>query len=445
MNKFIKNKYNIKFFSFFYSSNLINNLIIMMIFTAPYYQYRFDIPIIPFHFTVHRLFLFIALIISFFHFLISEKKLRKRTILSINFLLIWGFFEIVCSLRSDYIEGINRLFPRFVLIITAFLIIYFTDCNEKIITYLYFFVLSSIIPVFIGIWQIITWVQTHRFPGIPFIGFLRSNLRVFEEAYKGAQYINLPIIGIFPRISSVMVDPNYFSSYLSLITIIMVIFLIQKSKYKTMIFVNYGFLIILIVVNLFTFSRSGIIGLFIGIIIFNFKSKNIKVMKKYQFFLFFLLILILIFSNNINDIYKFRFNLNNLISGITQRMPLFNSALLAFSKNPLFGVGAFNMMKISNNYTAHSTPLTILAEYGIFGFLFFYVGFFLIGFRPFILIKRSRIYLRKLNGSDNIIYQILISATFALMIPTIAYDHLFDLETNWVFIGILFAASNIYR
>lgn len=152
----------------------------------------------------------------------------------------------------------------------------------------------------------------------------------------------------------------------------------------------------LIMALFFTVSRGGLLALTIigGWI----AKKNIK---KYSTIIVFGLMLIL-FSLYAKDLYSKRQTIEISISGkehldisSASRITMMQYGLLLWIKNPIFGVGFDNtvpslkeQLRVGERHIIHNAYITVLAEFGLVGFLL-YMGLFLFAFKS--LSRLSRI------------------------------------------------------
>lgn len=433
--------------------------IALVILSTPFYQYRFDLPFLPVHMTLHRLMLLLAIPIVFFsqNAVLDAggagklKGFRSKRQLSLIWLMIWFMFEVIASARSDSNIGVNRLFPRFIGILTSGLIVIYVHRLQQIYFVLKFYVLAAIVPAGVALWQLFMFLSTGDFPGVPFQSFLAANLSNFEQAYKGAQFYNLPGVGVLPRFASVMVDPNFLSAYLSAVTVVALgLFYFRKRKQRRVVY--FGVLVFLAAVsvaNLVTMSRSGFFGLMIGLIILflfhpvarQFRVAVVRVMIAFLVFLgAYLLVVSQVGGEVFSLLLQSRLGMSGFEAGVSDRIPHFRAGFDSFLSNPLFGVGAANTLRISPFFTTHSSPLTILAEFGVLGFVYFYGGIMMFAGAIFQVWRRAY----KVGNDD--VTSILVTALAGfsvLIVATIPYDHLLTLEINYVFLGVILAIVGI--
>ena len=414
-----------------------------VIIAAPLYQYRFDLPLIPVHLTVHRLFLGVT-VASLVFSLIRQRSgtspdgNRKPDIILI-FLLFWLVLELVATGRSNYTAGINRLFPRLVNMSTAFLVFIIVRDRRTLVIGVSALLISAVIPMAVGLWQVESWLLTGEFPGIPFQEFLESNLRVFSQAYKGSQATSIGGLAV-PRFASVLVDTNYFGLFLSIICLVSV-GVLDSTLIKTRLQrVGVQALVVLsVILMLLTLSRSSLIGLIVGWgIYFLFRqSFNLKNLFRLAVALglvwLALSTLFTQFDLTPQQLVSSRFDSSQLNRSSDARAALLEPALDAFATNPLFGIGASNILSYGLADTSHTTPFTILAEYGLVGFISFY---------SFILALLWRLQQHWKRQHDAIALS-LFAVLISLQLASLFYDHFLTLETNWVVMGLSLALIRV--
>ncbi len=198
----------------------------LTIFVAPLRSYSIT-NVGGFNISFFRFFLILSVFIEILSLLKFKAKLSSMN--RINFILITlSFLLSVLSLSvltsPNIYEGdsISRFLVKFI----GFLyIIYFSIAFSKktiIKTAIKVYLLSSIIPLMIGMYQAVYFLIHNSFPLPPF-----SRFSVIEDVTSlslGRRY------WIYPRLASTFLEPNYFGIYLSSIILIAISFTLGKSK-----------------------------------------------------------------------------------------------------------------------------------------------------------------------------------------------------------------------
>ena len=312
------------------------------------------------------------------------------------------------------------------------------------------------------------------FSGQSLLGWVKKlfNILIFDNNYS---------IRMNYKIQSLFGDKGVYGSYLLRFSPLL-IFLIMKTK----LFKKYNLLSIVIFYNvifiaiLFSGERSSLI-LFLILIFF-----NIIFLKGYRFFklsiLFFIslfLIFFLIYNKELNSRYvistKYLIsslnkekNINEIIkleeensglknyNSLNNYTGLFKTGLLMFNESPFLGKGprAFKYLSADERFSPqdingkkiiyynshpHNFYIQLLAEVGLFGFLYFLFLFISFLYFPFFY-SRRKIFLYK----D---YDVVIFSSFLIVLwPFITTGNFFN---NWLsifhFFLIGFFLSNLYK
>ncbi len=176
-----------------------------------------------------------------------------------------------------------------------------------------------------------------------------------------------------PRLNGLIYGPNYFVLFNSLFFF----YYLTRIKIKKNIF---GLFLTTITIIL-TLSIGGITAIFIAFLINLFLEKDKEVLRRLLFSLSIVLVLfVLIYFLLFKNTELFSYRIKSIKTG-SYRYELWGFSLSLFKKNPVFGIGLYNlrhysstMFKISDTHyisNIHNTFLKVLVEGGVFGFIFF--------------------------------------------------------------------------
>ena len=397
-----------------------------------------------FNLSFFRFFLILSVFMEILSLLKFKAKLssmnRVNFILTTLSLLLFALSLSVLTSSNIY-EGDS--ISRFLVKLIGFLyIIYFSIAFSKksiIKSAIKVYLLSSIIPLMIGMYQVVYFLIHHSFPLLPF-----SRFSVIEDETSkalGTQY------WIYPRITSTFLEPNYFGLFLTSI-IIMSISLLSREGNKTEDILPRIVLWTISLFSLFelmfTLSLSAMTGFIVGVLVYILlsKLKFVKLVRSSFAIVILLLVADYLFSfllninifQMVNDRIFLRMQSMDTLYG---RKEFFSAAFKAFAKNPLIGVGfggLFNYIRdISPVSSAHNAFLTFLAEQGLLGFIplvFFYIY---ITYRIYVMFKYFS------HQGDIQMAQIgigLLSYLIASVIASQFYDEIFYFDTSWTLIAI---------
>ncbi|MGV8162095.1 MAG: O-antigen ligase family protein [Candidatus Nanoarchaeia archaeon] len=212
------------------------------------------------------------------------------------------------------------------------------------------------------------------------IAIINAPLSIYE-------FINKPSWGVFSdwrgdRILGNLFHPNSYSMYL--LPVILLIYTRLRNKFQLKYFLPF---LLLVGLNILTFSRIGLISLFLAIIFielfYALKTKNMIITTILPLAILSIIILYN-FTNISNDHLK--------LETISERTQIWTSIFPLIKDNLIFGLGAGSYesyrSEIINNLSPHNVYLLILFELGI-------VGLLLVLFYLFIM---SKDLLTKLNS-----------------------------------------------
>jgi len=286
----------------------------------------------------------ILIVVNLVIMILLSKAITKK---QVNIFIMFSIFlsivisQVFTTGNLDYL--VTHIFYLFQGIMIFILIVYFLDFLDfkYVVSRLIFWaVLASVISV------------------ILFVIFI--NTGNFSEAVYSRTG--------FPRLSGFQANPNYLSLTLCFIPILL---LIYKGKY-----VGLKVVVVLLAIIL-TGSRGGILAAFTPVLIY-FLIKNIR------YSLYVLLAIIVIFfiinSINLDNIYglsRFQSSDGDYSSG---RFTHWLRAWELFSNNIMYGVGnnSFILYELENGrpIQVHNNYLRILSEFGVVGFLTWFILLF---------------------------------------------------------------------
>jgi O-antigen ligase len=322
----------------------------------------------------------VVLLVFFLFFIQMLKEKEIEWVRTDMNLLIWAFFLVqLFSLVNaiDFKQGINtlRVFCQWGLL--YFLVVNLLYKDRFVLKALRFYALTG-------------WVAS--------LVIMSQFLTGYSQLVRGEGFITGRMI---PRLHGVFVDANVFAAYM--VTLIPLCFAFlhnsQKRKQKILWIISlmfYGTAFIL------AFSRSGILGLLVALIILLlFYPKLRPVIFKVSVTVILLLTMLFVWGSNRYPLLSLGFQ--PFFKGFTDLRPhtsgglhlwLYDTAWEIFLHNPLFGVGLgnfhHNILKYSElnpsgfqlfnsasqrgiTVPTHSSWLQILAETGIVGFTIYFL------------------------------------------------------------------------
>ena len=365
---------------------------------------------------------------------------RVNFILTSLLLLLFALSLSVLTSPNIY-EGESISYFLVKLVGFSYIIYFSIAFSKKIIikSAIKVYLLSSFMPLMIGMYQLVYYLIHNSFPLLPFSRF--SVIEGESSAGLGFQY------WMYPRITSTFLEPNYFGLFLTSIIIISISLLSRKgNETEDMLprIVLWTISLFSLVELIFTLSLTAMAGFIVGILVYILLSKLKFVRLIRSSFAIVILLLIADF------LFSFLLNLNifqmvndriflkmQSIDTLYGRKEFFSAAFKAFAKNPLIGVGfggLFNYIRdISPVSSAHNAFLTFLAEQGLLGFIplvFFYVY---IIYRIYVTFKYFS------HHGDIQMAQIgigLLSYLIASIIASQFYDEIFYFDASWTLIAI---------
>lgn len=417
--------------------SLIGFMGYIMIFLSPLMYYRFLTPF-DFYLTFLRILLILIIFIfTIYTFLYGKFSLPNNKIISsISLYLIYMLIRVFDTPVFNHV--IQKIVVFTINIITVFIIVNLFKDSEKIVKAIKVFIYGSIIPIIIGLYQMVQFYIFGKVGRLPFSTYL---------TFREGEHLNLEAFwyakGGLIRVHSTLGSPNFFGEYLGLIIILCLPLLLLEKKMDKII----SIITFLSIVLLFaTFSISAWTSLFLSLIfIFCMISFFIKSLKRLRIlkiaFLIFLIIFISLYvfpqEILINRLFEV-FDLGNRNTAAHLRMRM--NAVDMFLSNPLFGVsiGGYGFITGQKGMSiVHSEFLLELAEGGILGFtIFFYMtmSLFIVAYRSF---KKSEFEKYKLFALG------LLGCVFLIITNNTIFYNTFHRETNWIVFGLMLALARV--
>jgi len=324
---------------------------------------------LPISMTISGIFLLILLI----HILI-KKDSEKNTLKLPPFIKKLWYLFIIYSLVQG-IFSINHLFHyagligHYLLYWLVFWIIFKTIKTEKDINLLIMsFILSGALVSIIGISS--------------YFG-LKPNIQAFYIPLYGGDYlINLQVPHFQNRAGSYSMNPNNLGAYLILTSLFTLGFFDKRENFILKNKYIYTLILFVQIICLFlTFSRGAIISLTIGIVLFLFLNKNLK-LKYFLPIILGIVLLFFTFSKHYLTLLKTLFDLNYFSN--FERIQTWKICLNIIKDSPQ-GVGILNYENIYPYYLssglryvshAHNWILHTGLESGILGMIIFFTFYF---------------------------------------------------------------------
>lgn len=244
------------------------------------------------------------------------------------------------------------------------------------------------------------------------LGIISSNM-----IFRGNElnYYGLLIDRSVPRLTgTISTDPNIFVYYATLYFFYTITHL--ESKYNKLGFTLSSILIFL------TFSRGGLISIFLGLFLLLITKKKLNLRLK-PFLIITLIILMFMFFGKESEYVQYsimRFQ-NLTIDGGSGRIYLWGNALKIFFDNPL-GIGInsvipYNLKYFGSGNYVHNTFIEVLLETGIIGFAMFILFW--------LLIIISSIKIMKIRNESKYLFLTLVAMMLQMNFLSILYFDIF--------------------
>lgn len=272
------------------------------------------------------------------------------------------------------------------------------------------FVATSLVALFIAYYALI-------FDHIPFEGFVRS---FGGDGREPLTYLN-DNNGVI-RLTGPFYDPNFFGVYL--LNVIILCYWLSKFHKASL---GLTALLVFCVVSLvMTMSRTALIGFFMFMLVAIFySSTRVRLIALVAAPVLLSGVIAFLMSNELMS--------SQLLSGdsINERMHFYIRGWSAFMEGPFFGSGTVSILDDATGFaTAHNVYLSILAKYGVAGFVLYMM---LVFFPVLMLIMKWYV----IDGRYKLF---IISVYSAYFIMYISYDFLNFLEFQYYIFGMAVAA-----
>jgi len=289
--------------------------------------------------------------------LLNKEKTLQINNSSVIYIILLNFLCLIFStlIANNPIHSMYLLINYFQAFLVFLFFVWFLDSVKSLKTILKLYILGSLIPVLIGLLQIISVLDV-------------------EE---------------MNRIQGTFMSSNEFAPFLAFNFLLF----ISLGLYERKILFKIG-LFVLAIINIFiffhTYSRGAIIGLTGAIIAYIFLIKKSQSIRKVILIVIF--ILIIVFSGLTIGMSKYFVRFTEIGEGdfdfsTIERVGVWEAALKLFKSSPLVGVGVNNFQEeypqffptygirlISDKlYHAHNLLLNTLAEQGIIGFIVLFI------------------------------------------------------------------------
>jgi len=207
-------------------------------------------------------------------------------------------------------------------------------------------------------------------------GFVVNILTLFGYFLTSFWGIDVPLVSYEERSSGLLVDPNAYGGYLTVLFIIQLSLIIGRQALFSPLLMKANSLLLLLGVFL-TFSRSAWLGLVVGLValLWFYRARLGRIALTA---LPFLLIggagLIFLFSYTLAD--REVVGLFSRVSTIESRWQLIQTGLQLWKQSPVFGIGVGRFFEVSPLYLStqsiiHNTYVWLLVETGVVGFAIF--------------------------------------------------------------------------
>ena len=376
--------------------------------------YIYSINIFGINISIFRI-LFIILCLKYFKDLIF----RKKKLLNKHFFLIKIFFFVILINIFDYLRlntgnTLGKDIINHVINFTLIILIVFYVKNEKRVNYVIkCYLFGSLIASYIAIFS---WFQGH----LPFEEIIRSNQSEIRESQQFTGYFNL-----VTRFTSSFTDPSFYGLYLCFVLCLCIYYFYFQNKNK--------FIFILFILNFFllilTLSRTALAGFFMIIVVSIFSIKNFYKQVIYSFIFFVTVVVFFVYTNPKLFELLIDIDIYKSLESINARGDYWQNGIRVFFKNPIIGGGT---QKLSNDdfiSSAHLVYLSLLAKYGILGFLLYFT--FLV-YPIYFAIGNRKLLDKK--------YVFLIAAIYSsILLMYTTYDFFQFLEFQYLIFGIIYA------
>jgi O-antigen ligase len=293
--------------------------------------------------------------------------------------------------------NLRILISRVFLFITPFVFFYFVTVkckNKKLI--LWSSIIITLVNVPLGIYEY----------------FAHPVWGVEMDPYRGA------------RILGNLFWPNSYSFYLLPSLMILYGFFRTKKSWRILLY-----FLILVIMNVLTASRGGIMAFLLGIVVFEFYNKGLLKITKEKIIIIFLIILLFGAYNHISV------NLDKHYTPdtISERTTIWETIIPFIEGNLLFGngLGSYEIFRHNflNSLSSHNIYLNVIFELGLVGLIL------ILSFIGFIFMKFQRMTKNiKTSMIGRIGISIIVSILFYSMVGNAAFSQVVALNT-WIILG----------
>jgi len=207
-------------------------------------------------------------------------------------------------------------------------------------------------------------------------------------------------VGNILRSSAFYPHPNAFGSFMASTAIVILYFILSPfyNRRKRLLYI--WMFIIIFIAALLSFSRSGWLGMVIALSFLPY----LRYPSKWRLYTFILIVFLSL--GMLTGLFPYIYStLSEKLNpgAVEARFVGYGYAWEAFKDSPLTGIGIYSFDTYPGNLlagSAHSAPLQLLSEIGLFGFIFWYAISFLLIIRLILkLVKTGDPHMRTLLGA----------------------------------------------
>lgn len=303
------------------------------------------------------IFIVFSFIVFFYHILLIIKNGKIK----LNFSHKVSLYMIIYLILNYMFTGMQNITSMFlaVFFFITYIITNRTDSEESIQKYIKTFNICMNIMAFYGIYQFVA-----RIYNLPF-----SDILIEGHMVKGFNWTNnINIFGrSFLRSNAIFREPSFFSQYLAINIIILFskILIQNQKKISTL-----AMAVINIFALILSFSGTGLIVLFIGLVLYMFRINKSKAVRKRIIFIVLAIIIgsLLILNSSIGDYFLkraselFTYDENNY-SGYVRFRSGSDVLDAAWRENLFIGIGIGTVDEFMNNMSNYYLGMTINGFY----------------------------------------------------------------------------------
>jgi hypothetical protein len=414
-----------------------------MIFVTPLIAYRYNVP--PgIYLTLQRLVLILILPLLVARLAIAPKPHIPQGGVGIA-LVAFNVYLLVRLLDTpNFNVALASVLSVAIGTVIIFTLVAILDTRRAIITATKAFLAGSILPIGIGLYQVVSFYVLGHVSQLPFREFTRV---------KEGSHLELPAFyvgGEYQRIASTLGAPNFFGEYLGTIIVLLlalttVVGLPHPRKRRLALIVGVPLVILL---WLSTYARSAWVATIMGVLVLGYYVLHSRVRLSRQSIvtgIFVLLVLGTLVARFLpSDVLLSRATslLDPTNKGVSTHLGMRLQAIDLFLKNPLLGVGLGGYGVYVGQVgmsIAHSQFLLELAEGGVVGFTIFlsFVSCFI-----FPAIHKLMTWPRQDTLYRAILLGLIGAVLLVIFNNVFLYNTLYR-ETNWVLFGLATAAASV--